>query len=133
MTAFLSEGHGLALGDVVVRQALQVDPRTARVIVDGDRSDLSPTSLPAFPFEAVGRIDSIKGGIRTTFTEVPDAPISRVVLSMQGAKKGLIVNSTDICKGAHRVNALFNAHNGASFSATPPLQATGCGQAKSRR
>jgi hypothetical protein len=39
--------------------------------------------------ETVARIDSKKGGIRATFTEVPDAPISKVVVNMQGGKKGL--------------------------------------------
>src|SRR5206468_334409 len=61
----------------------------------------------------VGRIDTDKhGGIRTTFESVPDAPVSKFVLQMAGGKKGLLQNSTDLCRGTHRVTALFEAHNG---------------------
>lgn len=77
-------------------------------------------------FEAVGRVDSRHGGIRATFTKVPDAPISKVVLRMQGAKKGLIVNSTDLCKAKHRVAALFTAHNGKVAAIKPVLRPRGC-------
>ncbi len=76
--------------------------------------------------EAVARIDSKAGGIRATFTDVPDAPLSKVVVQMQGAKKGLIVNSTDLCKGKHRANAAFSAHNGKRLNAKPLVQAS-CG------
>jgi hypothetical protein len=62
--------------------------------------------------EAVGRIDSIGGRIRTTFEGLPDAPITRVELDMQGGKKGLLVNSTDICRGVHRAKADFTGQNG---------------------
>ena len=40
--------------------------------------------------DLVGRIDSKNGGIRTTFDAVPDAPVSKFVLTMQGGKKGLL-------------------------------------------
>jgi hypothetical protein len=62
--------------------------------------------------EAVGRIDSIGGRIRTTFDDLPDAPITRVELNMQGGKKGLLVNSTDICRGVHRAKADLTGQNG---------------------
>ena len=53
------------------------------------------------PIEStVGRIDSVKGGIRNTFDSVPDAPVTKFVLEMQGGKKGLLVNSRNICKHA---------------------------------
>ena len=82
--------------------------------------------------EAVARIDSKGGGIRATFTDLPDAPISKVVVHMQGAKKGLIVNSTDICAGKHRSNARFSGQNGRSHKIKPPVRATGCHKAKKR-
>jgi hypothetical protein len=62
--------------------------------------------------EAVARIDSKKGGIRATFSEVPDAPLTKVVVQMQGAKKGLIVNSANLCTKANRANAQFSGQNG---------------------
>ena len=44
------------------------------------------------------RIDTVKGGIRTSFEAVPDAPVSKFVLEMQGGKKGLLINSVNLCK-----------------------------------
>jgi hypothetical protein len=73
--------------------------------------------------EAVARIDSKNGGIRATFTEAPDAPISKVVVVMQGAKKGLIVNSTNLCASKHHANAQFEAHNGKQSTSRPLMVA----------
>ena len=47
--------------------------------------------------DLVGYIDSKNARIRNTFALVPDAPVSRFVLTMQGGKKGLLVNSHDLC------------------------------------
>ena len=76
--------------------------------------------------EAVARIDSKNGGLRVSFSGLPDAPITKVIVSMQGGQKGLIVNSTDICRGTHRANAAFSAQSGKKFKAKPPLRAQ-CG------
>jgi hypothetical protein len=69
---------------------------------------------PSQPIEVDldGRIDSIHGGIRTTFEAVPDAPVSKFVLRMQGGKKSLLVNSTDICKGKHKARVEMTGQNG---------------------
>jgi hypothetical protein len=76
----------------------------------------------------VGRIDSVNGGIRTTFKTVPDAPVSKFVLKMKGGKKGLLTNSTDICRGAHRATAVMRAQNGRASNLRPRLLAGGCGK-----
>jgi hypothetical protein len=75
----------------------------------------------------VGRIDSVKGGrIRTTFESVPDAPVSKFILEMQGGKKGLLVNSTNICSRQSRALAAFSGQNGRDHNFSPPLKAR-CG------
>ncbi len=74
-----------------------------------------------------GRVDTGKGGgIRNSFEAVPDAPVAKFVLEMKGGKKGLLVNSENICKKPQRVIADFRAQNGKSFEATP-LIANSCG------
>ncbi|HEX8752997.1 MAG TPA: hypothetical protein VF731_06230 [Solirubrobacterales bacterium] len=75
--------------------------------------------------DLAGRIDSVKRRMRTTFEAVPDAPISRFVLTMQGGSKGLLVNSTDLCRSRPRASAEFEGHNGKLSEARPPLRA-GC-------
>jgi hypothetical protein len=71
-----------------------------------------------------GRIDSVRGGVRTTFASVPDAPVSSFVLTMQGGKKGLLENSTNICRGQHRADARFTGQNGKEHDFHPSLQAS---------
>ena len=75
-------------------------------------------------FDAVGRVDSVNGGIRNTFETVPDAPIEKVVLSLGGGKKSLLENSTDLCVGKHQAKTEFSGQNGKTYSAKVPLQAS---------
>jgi hypothetical protein len=85
--------------------------------------------------DLAARIDSVNGGIRSTFEGIPDAPVSRFVLEMQGARKGLIVNSTDICRGTHRANAELGGQNG-KLDRIEPLVGASCPKkhkAKGRR
>ncbi len=78
---------------------------------------------------AVGRIDSLNGGIRTTFDFVPDAPITKVVLNMGGGRKSLLENSTNICRGKHEATVKMKGHNGAVRNFGAPLKAK-CGKAR---
>ena len=48
----------------------------------------------------VGRIDSINGRNRTTFEGIPDQPVSKFTLTLQGGGKGLLVNAKGLC-GMH--------------------------------
>ncbi len=77
-------------------------------------------------FNLVGRIDSIRGGIRTTFASAPDAPVSKFILTMQGGRKGLLVNSRNICRAPGRALAEFEAHNERTLTLHPELKAS-CG------
>ena len=79
------------------------------------------------------RIDSVKGGIRSTFTGIPDAPVSRFILDMQGGKKGLIINSTNLCAGKHRATAKIRGQNGRIEKSKPVVRAAKCRKAKHRR
>jgi hypothetical protein len=78
--------------------------------------------------EAVGRIDSKHGGIRATFPLIPDAPLTKVVVNMQGGKKGLIVNSTNLCHkpDRNRANVSYQAHNGKQEQGQPVVRALSC-------
>jgi hypothetical protein len=76
--------------------------------------------------EAVGRVDSKRGGIRITFEDVPDAPITQVIVDMQGGKKGLVVNSQNLCAKTNRANVQTRGHNGRRHSANTPVKASGC-------
>jgi hypothetical protein len=74
-----------------------------------------------------GRIDSLEGRIRTTFAAVPDAPVSKFVITMQGAKKGLIVNSRNLCTAPGRALVRLTGQNGKTHDFNPTVQAN-CGK-----
>jgi hypothetical protein len=73
-----------------------------------------------------GRTDSIRGGIRNTFEGVPDAPASKFALTLKGGKRGLLVNSRNLCKVKNRATAIFTAQSGKVSELRPALKAK-CG------
>ena len=75
-------------------------------------------------FDLVGRVDSVKGGgLRNTFEAAPDAPVSSFDLWMAGGKKGLFVNSTNLCAKTYRAKSLFTGQNGKTYKTKPALKA----------
>lgn len=67
----------------------------------------------------VGYVDAIhkKGSevsrIRTTFARVPDAPVTKFTMDLfGGAKRGLLVNSRDLCRTNRRAKVDLAAQNG---------------------
>jgi hypothetical protein len=81
----------------------------------------------------VGRIDSIRGQIRTIFESVPDVPLSKVILTMQGGEKGLLVNSRDICAERFRANVKMTAQNGRAFNSRPVMRNSKCGKGRKHK
>lgn len=79
-----------------------------------------------------GRIDSVKGQIRSTFEAVPDAPVTRFTLQMKGGKKGLFVNSTNLCAKTHRAISHFVGQNGKVYDTRPVVKAS-CGKKSKKR
>jgi hypothetical protein len=69
-----------------------------------------------------GRIDSFKGGIRTTFDRVPDVPISKFVLTLPGGKHGLLVASRNLCRKAVKGIIQLKGQNGATANRRVKLQ-----------
>jgi hypothetical protein len=82
--------------------------------------------------DVVGEIDSVhqKGSevalLRNTFKAVPDAPVTKFELELEGGKKGLLVNSRNVCKGTHKALAAFTGQNGKLDEFEPTLEATSC-------
>jgi hypothetical protein len=91
-----------------------------------------PPSLPV-SIDLVGHVDSVKRRLngervfllRSTFDAAPDAPVSKFTLEMLGGKKGLFVNSTNLCRGAkQRATVNFTAQNGKIAKLRPALKAS---------
>lgn len=79
--------------------------------------------------ELVGCIDSVhkKGSevsrVRTRFMAVPDVPVAKFSISLYGGKRGLIVNSEDICKTSRLLKTHFAAQNGRVLKSEPVIAA----------
>ncbi len=70
-----------------------------------------------------GRIDSVKGRLRTTFDTVPDVPVSKFVVTIKGGKKrGLLVNSSNLCAKKYKVITRFTGQNGKKANMKPKLR-----------
>jgi hypothetical protein len=69
--------------------------------------------------DVVGRIDSLNGGLRATYTTLPDAPVSKFVMTLKGGKHGLLVNSEDVCEAKAPAIARFSAKNGVAVTLHP--------------
>ncbi len=72
--------------------------------------------------DLVGKIDSFRGGIRTTFGRVPDVPVSKFTMVLPGGKKGLLVASRDLCKGKVKALVRLKAQNGKKLNRRQTLR-----------
>ncbi len=79
--------------------------------------------------ELDGRVDSVHERLRTTFESVPDAPVSKFTLSLFGGKKGLLVNSENLCRGPQIATVKMTAQNG-MLNNIKPVISNGCKKSK---
>jgi hypothetical protein len=82
--------------------------------------------------DLVGRIDSFKGGIRTTFDRVPDVPVSKFTMILPGGKHGLLVASKNLCKGKVKAIIQIKGQNGKKANKRTKLK-TPCGKKNKRK
>jgi hypothetical protein len=62
--------------------------------------------------DSVGKKGSEVARIRTRFQNVPDAPVTKFTMNLFGGKRGLLVNSKNLCKIDRRVKVTLTAQNG---------------------
>ena len=128
---------GAVYGQVTVSTPLLDYPLSGNVYLRSS-SNVLPDLVPdlrgpahqPIKVEAAGRTDSIRGGIRNTFDFVPDAPFTKLVTKLPGAKKGLLVNSRDICARTYRATVKYTAHNGLTYTDHPKLAVKCKGKSK---
>jgi hypothetical protein len=74
-----------------------------------------------------GVISSVKGRIKNVFYPVPDVPVSKFTLTMQGGKRGLLVNSRSLCPRPAFSFLNFKAQNGKQLRKKRlPLKVAAC-------
>jgi hypothetical protein len=76
--------------------------------------------------DLVGRIDSFRGGIRTTFGRVPDVPVAKFVMTLPGGRHGLLSSSRNLCQKPVVAIVRIKAQNGKKSNRHAALR-TPCG------
>jgi hypothetical protein len=79
-----------------------------------------------------GRVDSVHGRLRTTFETVPDAPITKVILSFDGGHKGLVENSPQLCARAQHFTSALTGQNGTTIKQRSSME-TSCAKPAAKR
>lgn len=78
-----------------------------------------------------GVISSKHGGLKTVFNPLPDVPVTKFILNMEGGKKSLLVNSTNTCKGPQLAVLNIKGQNGKQVKNNKfRLNIAGCGGKK---
>jgi hypothetical protein len=90
--------------------------------------DLAASLDGEMHIDIVGRIDSVGARIRSTFRALPDAQISKLVVTMPGGRKGLLVNNTELCRTTPRASTRFDGKNGKRHDANPIVKTECAGQ-----
>jgi hypothetical protein len=81
--------------------------------------------------EVAATIDTAKsGGLRARFASIPDAPVSKFVLELEGGRKGLLVASEGLCKGLGRAAVRMVGQSGVTTRGRKRLGTSCAGAAK---
>jgi hypothetical protein len=123
------------IGQAEISTPLLDQPLKGAVYLRSSKHELPDLALDLsgqVDIEAVGRIDSVKGRLRTRFESIPDVPISRVALDLAGGSKGLLANSETLCAKAKRASVKMVGQNGAHLDSKATLQVS-CKGARQKR
>jgi len=118
-----------AIGNVEASTPLLAEPMTGTAYLRSSENLLPDLVFDlhgqGFRIELAGRIDSApKGGLRATFTELPDAPVSRFLLTVPGGKRGILESAANLCGSSmHRAHVRFLAQSNRSSVTNPELRA----------
>jgi hypothetical protein len=80
-----------------------------------------------------GVISSKGGKLKTTFRKVPDAAVKKFTLEMNGGKKGLLINTTSLCKTKQFAKLNLKAQNGKQLKNNKLQIKTPCGGGKKKK
>ncbi|HEY2334884.1 MAG TPA: hypothetical protein VGH58_07760 [Solirubrobacterales bacterium] len=80
--------------------------------------------------DVAGKIDSVNGGLRGTFTQIPDAPVSKFELTLDSGKQGLlVVSARNLCAKRQLADSKFMGHANKGLIWKPEVRAE-CGGKK---
>jgi hypothetical protein len=116
-------------GHATVWTPLLEQPLTGPVYLRASKTrlpDLATSLHGQVDLDLVGGVEAVRGRLRIAFSGLPDLPLSRVVLTLQGARRGLFVNTGGLCARRRHLTAGFTAQN-AKVRESHPRVRTACG------
>jgi hypothetical protein len=131
------QGHGAECprgsiyGQVEVHTPLLDEPLEGPIYLRSSNHNL-PDAVFALhglvDIEVSVRIDSVRGRLRATVEDAPDAPVSKAIVEMQGGQKGLFINSRNLCvkPARNKADANLEGQNGRRSHTHPVVRALGC-------
>ena len=126
---------GSLVGHAMAKTPLLDNPLRGQVYLRSSNHrlpDLVVALKGQIDIELVGKIDTTKaGGLRTTFGSAPDAPVSQFILDLLGGRKGLLINSENLCSSRRKASVKLFGQNGKRLKRSITLQ-TACGKSAKR-
>jgi hypothetical protein len=121
-------------GSAVAKSPLLDKPLKGRVYLvssDNELPDLLADLKGQVNVRLPGVISSKNQRMKTVFPSVPDVPVSKFVLRMKGGKKGLLVNSRNLCGRKNHSVLKFKGQNGKKLRVKKlPLRTPSCKKSK---
>jgi hypothetical protein len=102
---------------------------------------LRPGQLPGIgvefggvlPFVLSGSTGLSSGRLQNVFGGLPDVPLTRFSLAINGGPHGLLEATRNLCSGpASTVDAALTGQNGAAVNVSAPVTVQGCGTARAK-
>jgi hypothetical protein len=85
--------------------------------------DLAVELKGRFDLALVGHVRTASGTIRARFDSLPDVPVSRLKLVLEGGRRGILVNSDGLCRDEYRATFSGIGHDGTRRRLRPRLAA----------
>jgi hypothetical protein len=116
---------GSVYGRVKVFTPLLRDPLEGPVYLrasDGSLPDLAASLEGQIHLDLTARLSSAGGRLQVALQRLPDVPFSKVVLTMNGGRRGLLVNTGGLCSRRWRARIGFLAQSGKRRQAYPVVR-----------
>jgi hypothetical protein len=118
------------VGNATVSTPLSAQPLSGRVVLVSSGGSSTPGVALVFPAPfgiVISGTNSVSSqGFTTTFTHMPDVPMSSVSVALAGGSDSLLKNGYSLCVGKPTLSAGFTAQSGTTSSASGPVAVTGC-------
>ena len=120
------------VGRVTATTPLLAKPLTGDVFLAGGAPGTLPGLAiqlgPPIPLRLAGTVALTPAGLRTTFTGLPDVPLARFALALDGGPSGLFGAGADLCalRTPPVVTAAYTAQSGRQTTERQALARVGC-------